>query len=73
MINIVTTILVQAQCNFIPLRNLLLVTHMQDLKDTTNNTHNCRYRKKKLRYSKEEMGILVRDKPEERLRRKVEG
>ncbi|GFU37990.1 septin-7 [Nephila pilipes] len=35
-------------CDFIALRNMLIRTHMQDLKDVTNNVHYENYRCKKL-------------------------
>ncbi|XP_071815425.1 septin-7-like isoform X2 [Apostichopus japonicus] len=35
-------------CDFIPLRNMLIRTHMQDLKDVTNNVHYENYRCKNL-------------------------
>ena len=35
-------------CDFIPLRNMMIRTHMQDLKDVTNNVHYENYRCKKL-------------------------
>ncbi|XP_066963302.1 septin-7 isoform X1 [Macrobrachium rosenbergii] len=35
-------------CDFIPLRNMLIRTHMQDLKDVTNNVHYENYRCRKL-------------------------
>ncbi|XP_072013123.1 septin-7-like isoform X3 [Amphiura filiformis] len=35
-------------CDFIPLRNMLIRTHMQDLKDVTNNVHYENFRCKKL-------------------------
>ncbi|XP_063884965.1 septin-7-like isoform X6 [Scylla paramamosain] len=35
-------------CDFIPLRNMMIRTHMQDLKDVTNNVHYENYRCRKL-------------------------
>ena len=35
-------------CDFIPLRNMLVRTHLQDLKDVTNNVHYENYRCRKL-------------------------
>ncbi|XP_011666853.1 septin-7 isoform X2 [Strongylocentrotus purpuratus] len=35
-------------CDFIPLRNMLIRTHMQDLKDVTNNVHYENFRCRKL-------------------------
>ena len=35
-------------CDFIPLRNMLIRSHLQDLKDVTNNVHYENYRCKKL-------------------------
>jgi len=35
-------------CDFIALRNMLIRTHLQDLKDVTNNVHYENYRCRKL-------------------------
>lgn len=35
-------------CDFIALRNMIIRTHLQDLKDVTNNVHYENYRCKKL-------------------------
>ena len=35
-------------CDFIPLRNMLIRSHLQDLKDVTNNVHYENFRCKKL-------------------------
>lgn len=40
----------QAHCDFMALRTMLIRTHMQDLKDVTNNVHYENYRFKKLAY-----------------------
>ena len=37
-------------CDFMALRTMLIRTHMQDLKDVTNNVHYENYRFKKLAY-----------------------
>lgn len=37
-----------SHCDFIPLRNLLLRTHMQDLKEVTSSVHYENYRCRKL-------------------------
>lgn len=34
--------------DFVPLRNMILRTHLQDLKDVTNNVHYENYRVRKL-------------------------
>jgi len=34
--------------DFVPLRNMVLRTHLQDLKDVTNNVHYENYRVRKL-------------------------
>jgi len=39
-----------AHCDFMALRTMLIRTHMQDLKDVTNNVHYENYRFKKLAY-----------------------
>ena len=35
-------------CDFVPLRNMLIRTHLQDLKEVTNNVHYENYRCRKL-------------------------
>ena len=35
-------------CDFLPLRNMLVRTHLQDLKEVTNNVHYENYRCRKL-------------------------
>lgn len=35
-------------CDFIALRNMIIRTHLQDLKDVTNNVHYENYRCRKL-------------------------
>lgn len=40
----------QGHCDFMALRTMLIRTHMQDLKDVTNNVHYENYRFKKLAY-----------------------
>ena len=35
-------------CDFVPLRNMLIRTHLQDLKEVTNNVHYENYRSRKL-------------------------
>lgn len=35
-------------CDFIALRNMVIRTHLQDLKDVTNNVHYENYRCRKL-------------------------
>ncbi len=35
-------------CDFIPLRNMLIRTHLQDLKEVTNNVHYENFRCRKL-------------------------
>ena len=37
-----------AHCDFIPLRNMLIRTHLQDLKEVTNNVHYENFRCRKL-------------------------
>lgn len=39
-----------SHCDFMALRTMLIKTHMQDLKDVTNNVHYENYRFKKLAY-----------------------
>lgn len=39
-----------SHCDFMALRTMLIRTHMQDLKDVTNNVHYENYRFKKLAY-----------------------
>ena len=35
-------------CDFVPLRNMLIRTHLQDLKEVTNNVHYENFRCRKL-------------------------